>query len=307
MKKPQGLTVLLCIAICLCLGACGETKVAGVSGSEEAKVFTYGTTAEEVMAPGADAQTDAFSFLLRALGESLWVCDVDGSMILSLAESMDHTPEALTITLCQDICFSNGNALTAGDVLFSYRYFAAQPDTADIYACMDLDGAEMPDEHTLIIPLHSFDGALIQKLGSVYGIILDGPGAGAEEYGISDMVGTGPYMLQGCVVTDVSEAYILIPNPHCLGAAPCYDELRVVCFRDESRLYAGLLAGELDAARLTREDFVAGVADGAVPEMILVTAEQQPAAYFALRSGREDIAAAIAASGRVDPCLLDGR
>ena len=292
MKKLTRLmALLLCLVMCLSLAACGGTEepaevaeapVAGeeAAPAEELKVFNYGTDANSTtFDPASDLQTNSGSFLVHAVGESLWTCDPDGNMTLKLATEVDYTAEALTIKLREGVKFSNGNDMTASDVLFTFKHVAAQLRTAAMYACMNLEAAEMPDDYTLVIPMNYYDAALIDLLGNASCLILDEEVAGAEGYAFDWLIGTGPYMLKGDGVTDTSGweesvKYTLVRNPNYWGEAPYYDELHVYFYSEESTRYADFQAGNLDAAYLTQSTYINNLANGAVPDANLVTAPE---------------------------------
>ena len=286
------LALLMCLSLCACGGTAEEAAPSEVEGDaagapvEELKVFNYGTDANSTtFDPASDLQTNSGSFLVHAVGETLWTCDLDGNMTLKLATEVDYTAESLTIKLRDDVVFSNGNPMTASDVLFTFEHVAAQPRTAAMYACMDLANAEMPDDYTLVIPMNYYDAALIDLLGNASCLILDEEVAGAEGYTFNWLIGTGPYMLKGDGVTDTSGweesvKYTLVRNPNYWGEAPYYDELHVYFYSEESTRYADFQAGNLDAAYLTQSTYINNLANGAVLDASLVTAPENTVYCF---------------------------
>ena len=315
MKKLSRLLALvLCLALCLSLAACGgssssssssspaaEAPAADTAANEEAaapaaeeetadagdyKVFVYGTDANSTtFDPASDLQTNSGNFLVHAVGESLWTCDPDGNMTLKLAEAVDYTPEALDITLKQGVKFSNGDDMTASDVLFTFRHVAAQLRTASMYACMDLANAEIVDDYHLVIPMNYYDAALIDLLGNASCLILDEKVAGADGYAFDWLIGTGPYMLKGDGISDKSGweesvQYILVRNPYYWGEAPYYDEFDVRFYSQESTRYADLQAGNLDAAYLTEATYINNLSKGAVPDASLISVTENAVQYF---------------------------
>ena len=286
------LALLMCLSLCACGGTTEEAAAPEVEGDapvapvEELKVFNYGTDANSTtFDPASDLQTNSGSFLVHAVGESLWTCDPDGNMTLKLATEVEYTAETLTIKLRDDVKFSNGNPMTASDVLFTFKHVAAQLRTAAMYACMDLANAEMPDDYTLVIPMNYYDAALIDLLGNASCLILDEEVAGVEGYAFDWLIGTGPYMLKGDGVTDTSGweesvKYTLVRNPNYWGEAPYYDELHVYFYSEESTRYADFQAGNLDAAYLTQATYINNLANGAVADASLVTAPENSVYCF---------------------------
>lgn len=303
-KTTRLLALLLALALCLALAGCGGSKDAAtaetgtapapagedaapaVEAEEGLKIFNYGTDANSTtFDPASDLQTNSGSFLVHAVGDSLWTCDPDGNMTPKLASEVDYTEDSLTIKLREGVQFSNGNPMTASDVLFTFKHVAAQLRTAAMYACMDLANATMPDDYTLVIPMNYYDAALIDLLGNASCLILDEEVAGAEGYTFDWLIGTGPYMLKGDGVTDTSGweesvKYTLVRNPYYWGEAPYYDELHVYFYSEESTRYADFQAGNLDAAYLTQATYINNLANGAVMDGELVTVNENSVYCF---------------------------
>lgn len=323
-KMTRLLALLLGLVLCLSLAACGnKTEPAAEGGdapaapaeaaapaqeetAEGLKVFRYGTDANSTtFDPASDLQTNSGSFLVHAVGESLWTCDPDGNMTPKLASEVEYTEDTLTIMLREGVKFSNGDDMTAADVLFTFRHVAAQLRTAAMYACMDLANAEMPDDYTLVIPMNYYDAALIDLLGNASCLILDENVAGAEGYTFNWLIGTGPYMLKGDGVSDTSGweesvKYTLVRNPYYWGEAPYYDELQVYFYSEESTRYADFQAGNLDAAYLTQATYINNLANGAVADAELITANENSVYCFEMAvvlggaSGEPEVSAPFA-------------
>ena len=180
MKKI--LALVLCLSMVLGMTACGgstgstpatsgtETTAAAndtakteapdeaepAGDTEEAsgpKVFRYGTDANSTtFDPASDLQTNSGSFLVHAVGETLWTVDAEGNMVPKLAESVDFADDdsSMTIKLRQGVKFSNGNDMTAEDVLFTLEHMMSMPRTASMYTWLDLENSK--DSVCLAVP-----------------------------------------------------------------------------------------------------------------------------------------------------------
>ena len=306
------LALLMCLALCLSLAACGSSSSttteaapadapAGEAAAEapaadgDYKVFVYGTDANSTtFDPASDLQTNSGNFLVHAVGESLWTCDADGNMKMKVASDVSYTAEALDITLNQGVMFSNGDELTADDVLFTFQHNASQFRTMAMYACMDLANAEIVDDYHLVIPMNYYDAALIDLLGNASCMILDADVAGADGYTFDWLIGSGPYMLQGDGVTDKSGweesvQYTLVRNPYYWGEAPFYDEFDVYFYSQESTRYAELQSGKLDAAYLTEATYINNLSKGAVMETSLITVPENAVFCFEMANTIGDV------------------
>lgn len=301
MKKI--IAMLLCLAMVLGLAACGGTSSSTASADtgstaaapaaddaatgeetpaaegetaettvdEGPHIFTYGTDANSTtFDPASDLQTNSGSFLVACVGETLWTVDTEGNINYVLAEAMDYTEEALTITLKEGITFSNGDAFDAEDVLFTLNHAAAQPRTASMYASMNL--AEATVEGSVItIPMNYYDAALIDLLGNSNNMMLDSEVCGVEGYAFDWIIGTGPYVLSEW---NESQNYIITRNENYWGEAPYYDEFDVYFYSEESTRYADFQSGKLDGVYLTEATYINNLSSGAVTGASLISATE---------------------------------
>jgi peptide/nickel transport system substrate-binding protein len=93
--------------------------------------------------------------------------EVQGSEIVpGLAESWDHTPDGKEWTFhLRDAQFSNGDPVTADDVVFSIERFA-DPKININYATLGsaIDKVQAVDDKTVKMTLNSVDGAFLDNL-----------------------------------------------------------------------------------------------------------------------------------------------
>lgn len=296
MKKL--IALLLCVAMVLGLVACGgttsstadSTGTAAANTNTEANaeantnaeagettedegphVFAYGTDANSTtFDPASDLQTNSGAFLVACVGETLWTVDTEGNITYVLADNVDYTEEALTITLKEGITFSNGDAFDADDVLFTLSHAAAQPRTASMYASMNIEAATV-EGNVITIPMNYYDAALIDLLGNCNNMMLDSEVCGAEDYAFDWIIGTGPYVLKEW---NESQNYIITRNENYWGEAPYYDEFDVYFYSEESTRYADFQSGKLDGVYLTEATYINNLGNGAVPGASLLTATE---------------------------------
>lgn len=317
MKKI--LATMLCLAMLLSMAACGggastaSTPAAGSdttaepaaqdnAAADEApaaeepestgpKVFRYGTDANSTtFDPASDLQTNSGSFLVHAVGETLWTVDAEGNMVPKLAESVEFADDdsSMTIKLRQGVKFSNGNDLTADDVLFTLQHMMEMPRTASMYTWLDMDNSKAEDDYTVVLAMNSYDASLTDMLANASCMILDKESCEADpSYGW--LYGTGPYKLAGDGQSDKSGweesvKYTLVRNDLYWGDQPYYDELDVHFYSEESTRYADFQAGNLDAVFLTEATYINNLNNGAVMDSSLISVEEPGVVGFEMAS-----------------------
>lgn len=261
--------------------ATDETPAAEEPESTGPKVFRYGTDANSTtFDPASDLQTNSGSFLVHAVGETLWTVDADGNMVPKLAESVEFADDdsSMTIKLRQGVKFSNGNDLTADDVLFTLQHMMEMPRTAAMYTWLDMDNSKSEDDYTVVLAMNSYDASLTDMLANAGCMILDKESCEADPtYGW--LYGTGPYKLAGDGQSDKSGweesvKYTLVRNDLYWGDQPYYDELDVHFYSEESTRYADFQAGNLDAIYLTEATYINNLNNGAVMDASLLSVEE---------------------------------
>ncbi len=318
MKRT--IAILLCLAMVLGLAACGggnsstaaenstvgenqttsnaapgadpaaDEQPAEAEGAPEStgpKVFSYGTDANSTtFDPASDLQTNSGSFLVHAVGETLWTVDAEGNVTYKLAESVEFAEDdsSMTIKLREGVKFSNGNDMTAEDVLYTFSHMMEQPRTAAMYGWLNLEGSTTPDDYTVVLAMNSYDASLMDMLSNASCMILDKESCEADP-SFGWLYGTGPYKLAGDGVNDKSGweesvKYTLVRNEEYWGEAPYYDEFDVYFYSEESTRYADLQAGNLDAAYLTEATYINNLSNGAVLETSLITAQEPSVVGF---------------------------
>jgi peptide/nickel transport system substrate-binding protein len=305
MKMKKLLALGMALSMVLSLAACGgsssdsdqsasndsdqsaststDTSTTDSSSEDTYKVFKYGTDANSTtFDPAADLQTNSGSFLVHAVGESLWTVNADGTVNYKVAESMEYDETQLVIHVRSGVLFSNGDECTGEDVIFTLENCASQPRTASMYASMDIENATISDDGlTVTIPMNYYDAALVDLLGNANNCVLDHNVFDADN--ADWLIGTGPYMLKGDGITDKSGweesvSYTLVRNPNYWGEEPYYDEFDIYFYSEESTRYADFQAGKLDAVYLTEATYINNLNSGAVSGASLVTAVE-PSVY----------------------------
>lgn len=310
MKKwNKILALLLALVMVLGLAACGgdtgnDTPSQAVSGSEApsstepegTKTFVFGSDANaNTFDPATDLQTNSARALTNSVLETLWKVNNDGTVVDDLAASHEWTGDLeLTVKLREGITYSNGNALTSDDVLYTLEHLRDSGRTASMVACVDFDNTTCPDDTTIVIAMNTYDNGFYDVMATTY--IIDRETCTAEDWNWGWLYGTGPYKLKGDGVSDKSGweesvQYTLVRNESYWGEAPYYDEIIIKFYSEESTRFAELQAGNLDAAYVTQATYVNNLSSGSVSGAALVQKVSQGVTGIQLAAGPDTVGA----------------
>lgn len=241
------------------------------------KTFVFGTDANSTtFDPATDLQTNSGGALVASVLECMWTVAEDGTITNKLAESYEWTGDLeLTVKLHEGVTFSNGNALTSDDVLYTMEHLRDSGRTASMVACVDIDATTCPDDNTIVIAFNTYDASFFDTVGGAGFGILDRETCTAPDWNWGWLIGTGPYKLQGDGVSDKSGweesvQYNLVRNDSYWGSAPYYDEIVIKFYSEESTRYAEFQSGSLDAVYLTQATYVNSLSSGSVSGASLV-------------------------------------
>lgn len=163
--------------------------------------------------------------------------DENLNIINDLATAADLSADGLTwtLTIREDVKFSDGSPLTAEDVAYTFTTAANSGGKVDL---INMDKAEATGKYAVRITLKKRDTTFINRLVSL-GIVpksLHGPGYGRKP------VGSGPYRM---VEWNEGQQMIAEVNPFYFGEKPYFKRL-VFLFTDEDTSFAAAKAGQVD-------------------------------------------------------------
>ena len=206
----------------------------------------YATTTLDPMRSANAGSIEAFGQLYSRLLR----IDETGALAPGLAESWDVTEGGKVVTLkLRDAKFSNGDPITADDVVFSLARIRDTPDSAYPAPMQQLDKAEAVDAKTVKLTLkHPFAPFLGNLEVFNVGIVSkkDVEARGDKAF-TENVVTSGPYMVEKWVPND---RLILAPNPNYWRTGyPKNDGAELIEIGDSNTRVSMMLSGELDAAR----------------------------------------------------------
>ncbi len=183
-----------------------------------------------------------------------------------LAESVEYLDElTLQVKLRQDVTFTNGQGLTAEDVLYSLQNVYGVGQMASYFECYDWDATEIVDDYTINFKFTKEYGPAISLL-STYDIYckddLEGDNALTADDWMSAPNGTGPYY---CVENVDSSHCTYHVKDNYWGTTPECEEVTYKYYSEASTMYIDFEAGNLDAACGLSETDAQRVLNGEAP------------------------------------------
>lgn len=267
MKKEKwGMLATLLLAALLGTG-CGNTKTESAasgdqsvtgqtvkeassekSGSQPKEAASEKDSVVVVMGPSSEPEAGFDPAYGWGAGEhvhepliqsTLTVTTTDLKIGYDLAEAMEVTEDGLTWTvkIRGDVCFTDGERLTAEDVAFTYNTLR---DTSSVNDFTMLDRAEAKDETTVVFYMKR-PYSIWPYTMAVVGIVPEH--AYGEGYG-EHPIGSGRYVLKQW---DRGQQVILEANPDYYGTAPVMKKVTVL-FMEEDAALAAVQAGQADLA-----------------------------------------------------------
>ena len=171
---------------------------------------------------------------------TLTVTNPDLTIGYDLATDFSVSDDGLTwtVTIREDAVFTDGEALTAEDVAFTYNAVKASSSVNDFTM---LDYAEAVDDTTVVFHM-TRPFSIWPYTMAIVGIVPE-HAYDAATYG-SNPIGSGRYTL---VQWDRGQQVILEANPNYYGEAPVMERV-VILFMEEDAAFLAAQAGQVDVA-----------------------------------------------------------
>ncbi|MGV8880917.1 MAG: ABC transporter substrate-binding protein [Rhodoglobus sp.] len=195
----------------------------------------------------------------QAVFDTLLLATPDGTIEPFLATEWSYNDDntELTLTIRDDVKFSDGTALTADVVKQNLERFQSgtSPD-AGYFA--GITGIAAPDDTTVVITLSAPDPALLNYLTRDPGLVgapaqFDNPDAA------TDPIGSGPYILD-TAATVTGTSYVYKKNPDYWNPdVQHYDALTINVLTDPTAALNAIKAGEANGVKLANNDNLAEV------------------------------------------------
>lgn len=233
MKKV--ISLIVAVILLMSLAACGgKTETTPAPADKDSVVIAIGTE-PETMDPtqgwGHGNAPIVQSTLVRYTAELTFEND------LAVDYKLDDTGLVWTFTLRDDVYFTDGEKLTAGDVVFTLETAKAAQGSVDLTY---MEKAEAVDDTTVVITLSKPTSIFLNTLASV-GIVPEH--AYDADYG-RNPIGSGPYKF---VEWRPQEQILFTANENYYGGAPAIKDVTVVFMSEDAALQA-VQSGQVDVA-----------------------------------------------------------
>lgn len=302
MKKLLSiLSVVLTLAVLLCAcGAPAETQenATAETASEAAGTAETGTVKESgELRVGVQGEPDSLyppnsatgGLCLSPVYESLMDYNYEtGELDPCLATAWEYTDDTtIVFQIREGVKFSNGNDLTAEDVLFSFQ--KAMVETSQTYSKLsfiDIENCSVLDEYTVefkfVEPTAS--GPIIMSTTSIFS--KDYYEEVGEDAMATKPMGTGPY-----AITEWKSGYSISyeRNSNYWGESVSFDAMTVRFYSEATTLMIDFETGALDIAMNIPENDVNRIQSGEVENAQLYLVPTFENYVFTLYKGNPDL------------------
>ena len=243
MKLRKSITSVLSLVLIMgSMMGCSNTGENTKTGVEQRKenneiVVSVGSEPEG----GFDAITGGHGSITKVFFSSLVKRDKELGWENDLATKYEASEDKLTwtVTIRDDVKFTDGEKLTAEDVAFTYKTTKESSTEVDLTMIKEI---KVVDDTTVEFTLERPMSTFIEKLGTC-GIV---PKHAYDDNFKDNPIGSGPYKF---VQWDKGQQVIAEVNENYYGEAPSINKVTMV-FLDTDAAYAAVKSGQVDMAAI---------------------------------------------------------
>ncbi|MFA5422642.1 MAG: peptide-binding protein [Phycisphaerae bacterium] len=242
-----------------------------------------------------DSSMEARHVVQRNIFETLFYYDLDYDGVKLepvLAEKMEISDDGLevTVTLKEDIWFSDGQPVTADDVIFTYRTIMdPKIDAADIrnYYNNFVDAVKL-DDRTVLFKLKEVFWKTIESIG-IFEVLPEHiyKYDNAMEFNNwrTNPIGSGPYVFERW---DVGQQIVLTRNENYWGEKPNIKKIVFKYITNATAALQALKTGDVDYMEPSSEQFYEVNQDEAFKEQYYTLSYWEPSGGYAFIGWNED-------------------
>jgi peptide/nickel transport system substrate-binding protein len=229
------------------------------SGDGSGETLTLGAILAPTTLDPAGAEWGNRAPFYQAVFDTLLLATPEGTIEPWLASEWSYNEDntVLTLTLRDDVTFSDGSELTADVVVQNLQRFkeGTSPDAGYLASVASF---EAPDDQTVVITLSAPDPAFLNYLTRDPGLV--GAEASLESADVdTNPVGSGPYVLD-TAATVTGTSYVYTKNEDYWNPdVQHYDELVINVLSDPTAALNAIKAGEANGIKLVNNDNLAEV------------------------------------------------
>lgn len=229
----------------------GSGSGAATGGIELTDTFTMISVAgndsfDPIVGTGADKVT------MHSLYDNLFMFDGEGNVEPMLVDTYEQEGNVVTATL-REANFSDGNPVTADDVVYSWDMLRADPSQGP-YMSNYITDVEKVDDKTVKITVVRDDTSWLNILAETIYIIPNGSyDPEANDYASTPMIGSGAYVFES---VDEARTVTLKANEDYWGGAPTFKTVVVQAPVDSSTSLVALQNGEVNCVSMMAQTAV---------------------------------------------------
>ena len=270
------LAALMLLALCACGGTTEEAADTTITVG-----MTRGVETVDIMVTGS-------SPAILCCYEGLFMYNPDdGELEPWLAESYEFISDTqIRIKLHEGVLFSNGEELTAEDVIYSYERLA-DPDNGFsqgfYYQIFDFENCYAEDDYTVVLTTYDVVGPLLSYLGRICDIVNKDYFENIADEDLWDHTcGTGPYVITENISGDHT-TLVLRDDYWNEDAYPEAETLVLQSYSEVLPMYADFVNGKLDVI-LGLDDATYGTVTTDLPSATALTVSELELCYIVLPS-----------------------
>lgn len=250
--------LLLAAVMAMSLAACGSSSQGASSGAASAEAGSHDTLTVAIqkepksLIPYGSNDTGT-SYITSQIYDKLLTTDADGNLVADLATSWEQVDEThYRFVLRDDVTFSNGEALTADDVIYSFTQAAAAEATSSTIGPLDPANCKAEDDHTVILALTQAYPAFLHVCSLDIAAIVCKSAMEADPDGYAtNPIGSGPFILDEWATGDYLK---FSANPNYWGGKINFKTLMLRYIAEDTTRSVEAESGGVDIAQIVVSD-----------------------------------------------------